>query len=156
MLYRMKDQSYWSTRISSNSKLSRKLWKDFDVLMLQRDDELSPTCEDFKQASNFMDFFVDKIEQIKVTTSGAPPPVFTDHVGSIMETFQQTTTVYRAISEFNSRCSKQTLYTGSCANIACKTLFIVACAVSVQGLQSFSLGELPTDITERHHCHATA
>ena len=92
MLYRMTDRSYWSTRISSNSMSSRKLRKYLDVLMHKSDDELSLTCEDSKQASDFMEFFVDKIEHIKGTTSGEPPPVFTDYLGSIMETFQPTVT----------------------------------------------------------------
>ena len=60
--------------------------------MHMSDDESSPMCEDMKQTSDFMEFFIDKTEQINVTTIGAPPPVFTDHVCSTTETFQPTTT----------------------------------------------------------------
>ena len=145
----MKDQSYRSTRISSNSKSTRKLWKDLHVLVLKSDDESSPTCEDSKKASDFIDFFVDTIEQIKVTT--------VVHRWSRRFYYRNFPTNHdTAIGKFNCWCSTQIMFTGSCANIACKTLFVVAYAVSVQALQSFSLWELNTDIKESRHCHATA
>ena len=60
-----------------------KLWKDLEMLMSKSDDAPSPTSDDAKQAADFfMEFFVDKIEQIRETTNGAPPPVFADRVGS--------------------------------------------------------------------------
>ena len=90
-LHRMKDQSYWLTRISSNSSSYRKLCKDLDILMRKSDDSSSPTSDDAKQATDFMEFSMDKIDLIRETTNGAPPPIFTDYVGPTMETFRPTT-----------------------------------------------------------------
>ena len=60
--------------------------------MRKNDDPLSPTIDDAKQATDFMEFFVDKINLIRESTIGAPPPIFTDYVGPSMDTFRPTTT----------------------------------------------------------------
>ena len=91
-LHRTKDQSYWLIRISSNSSSYRKLWKDLDILMRKSDYSSCPTSDDAKQATDFLEFFVEKIDLIRETTNGAPPPIFTDYVGPTMKTFRPTTT----------------------------------------------------------------
>ena len=52
----------------------------------------SPTSDDAKQATYFMEFFVDKIDLIRESTIGVPPQIFTDYVGPTMDTFRPTTT----------------------------------------------------------------
>ena len=48
--------------------------------------------DDAMQATDFMEFLVDKIDLIRESTIGAPPPIFTDYVGPTMGTFRPTTT----------------------------------------------------------------
>ena len=57
--------------------------------MRKSDDPSSPTSDDAKQATDFMEFFVDKIDLI--STICAPLPIFTDYVDPTMDTFRPTT-----------------------------------------------------------------
>ena len=60
--------------------------------MRKSDDSSSPTSDNAKQATDFMEFFVDRIDLIRETTNGAQPPIFTDYVGPTMDTFLPITT----------------------------------------------------------------
>ena len=60
--------------------------------MRKSDDPSSPTSDDAKQATDFMEFFVNKIDLIRESTIDAPPPIFTDYVGPTVDTFRSTTT----------------------------------------------------------------
>ena len=59
--------------------------------MRKSDDSSSPTSDDARHATDFMEFFVDKIDLIRETTNSVPPPIFTYYVGPTMETFEPTT-----------------------------------------------------------------
>ena len=50
------------------------------------------TSDNAKQDTDFMEFFVDRIDLIRDTTNGAQPPIFTDYVGPTMETLLPITT----------------------------------------------------------------
>ena len=87
--FRLKEQSYWLNRISSNAASSWKLWNDLDILMRKSDDDSTPSNDDARLAYNFSAFFEDKITKIRIEMNTAPPVDFTTCTGSTFSSFRQ-------------------------------------------------------------------
>jgi hypothetical protein len=94
--YREKERLYWLTRINANSSNARRLWRDLDDLMRRDDDGSSSTAsctpeEASRKADDFLKFFENKVDAVRIETEGASPPVFQSTDGTKFTRFQHTT-----------------------------------------------------------------
>ncbi len=71
-LLRKKRSQYWHSRVSSQHLSSRSFWRSVDTLMGRG---RSPPPHEIS-ATEFLDFFLSKVEKVRHQTSSADPPIF--------------------------------------------------------------------------------
>lgn len=73
-LLREKRETFWQSKVTAEQSTPRQLWRSIDVLLGRGSAPSSSavTADDIHQ------FFDDKVAGIQASTSGAPPPSFTD------------------------------------------------------------------------------
>jgi len=92
--YRMKEHTYWSARIVSNSADPKQLWRDLDDLMKRSDEEPVTSTEEAKlKADNFSDFFTKKVDNIYSETADGGLPVYEQYMGKQFQNFIPTSIV---------------------------------------------------------------
>ena len=101
-----------------------------------------------------MEFFVDKLDLIRESTIGAPPPIFPDYVGPTMDTFRSTTT--EQLMKMIADASNKHCLLDPAPTFLVNTLLVVACAIPFQAFQPFSIRELRANLTESLYHHAVA
>lgn len=81
--FKEKESMYWEHVVTSNASDSKKLWRSVST-MLGKSSKQQTTLPKFS-ASDFLSFLESKVEAVRSSTSGAPPPAFTStdcHLGS--------------------------------------------------------------------------
>ena len=95
---RIKENGYWLARISEHSGQPSKLWRTFPSIMGL--DRVTITTNGSATAQSSLDFFVEKIETIRRSTSGSPATTKLPPATSTFDGFQELSVdeVYRFIA----------------------------------------------------------
>jgi len=87
ILYEHKFNSYWRFAIESSAGNTKSLWSKLRCLLTSPAHEASSSSSDFS-ADDYADFFTEKIDKIRHSTSSAPPPVISSRSATTqLETF---------------------------------------------------------------------
>ena len=74
ILLRQKREAFWQAKVSSERDSPQQLWRSVDVLLGRGRVPTSPSIT----SDTVHAFFDAKVAGVRASTSGAPPPVFTD------------------------------------------------------------------------------
>jgi hypothetical protein len=86
-LYRTKRSTYWTDKINKSSSGSSKLWQTFQHLLGR---EARQTCP--LDSITLSDFFVDKVNEVRLATAAAPPPDFSTSTDTLLTAFRPLAT----------------------------------------------------------------
>ena len=105
-LLRERKDSFWRSKISASRHSPRDLWLSFDSLMGRG----RPSPNDMMTASDFHNFFEEKVDNVREATSGSSSPTFVSASSNInFDSFLFVTsdTVARAIKQLPNKSSSR-------------------------------------------------
>ena len=81
--------SYWERKISDEKGKPSKLWKSLSTILRRDKNENGPSAPSKHSAEDFLNFFQEKVANVRASTSGNARPEETDKAVSSLTGFQE-------------------------------------------------------------------
>ena len=87
--FRDKENSYWERKISDEKGKPSMLWKSLSTILRRDKNEKGPSAPSKHSAEDFLNFFQEKVANVRASTSGNAKPKETDQADSSLTGFQE-------------------------------------------------------------------